>query len=178
MSSSLLSTLGEVPVQSLLEAYGGWYSIDQAILDVNRGRSTGLLLQETGCQVPSGGWNCTAACLDVTLGPQLVWGQQDTSTATLANCLQLPYIANLLANDAIEDAGDLAAKYNILPNNDSSLIGTVQGYPVVWDCLEAFCANDQCSDNAFYVNHSRSQRCTKQDTSGDCLEYSTSMPVS
>lgn len=51
----------------------------------------------------------------------------------------MPIIANHLANGTIDDPGHLADKYNIVPNNDTSLMFSPQGYPVVSNCFSAYC---------------------------------------
>lgn len=173
--------LTELSIQDQLSRYGSWFSITDAIIPARHDRYLwpygGLLLSESGCQMPTGGWNCTAACMDVVEGPRLLWGQRNTTTSTVANCLRVPYIASLLARNLLDNP-ELADKYHILPNMNTSLIGNREGYPVVSRCLEAFCSNNKCSSNPLNISYSGSTCFERDDTTRICTTNELSEPVS
>lgn len=89
-----------------------------------------------------------------THGPQLLWGQRDTTIATLVNCLTLPVVTQNLASGSLIDPENLAGKYGIRPNNSSyDYPGTAEAYPVISSCLEAYCGLDGaiCGSSPFGI---------------------------
>lgn len=118
--------LTEISTQSQSTQYGPWYSTNNAIKLEFRDHEEVFLL-ESGCKIPTGGWNCTSACIDPTLGPQLTWGPRNATTATVANCLQMPYIAYGGASGENVDPDHLFEKYNILLNANETLVDLEEG---------------------------------------------------
>jgi len=112
-----------------------WYDFDSAVSDAN----DYLVLYNTGCQMPDGGWNCTAACLDTDLGPYMVWNST-FSTYTLHNCMVFPYIAYLLATGNLTaQAENVSKTYQIPPDANLAYSGKL-GWPVINNCIENFCS--------------------------------------
>lgn len=139
--------------ESLLQADPPFLSLAEAFSIDMSGDYKPFALVESGCRLPTGGWNCTAACLDVALGTELLWGQQDTTVSTLFNCLRLPIIANGLANDTVSDPLGLAAKFSIVPSKNMDATFTEEAYPVVANCLNAYCklSEGNCSGLPFGI---------------------------
>jgi hypothetical protein len=107
----------------------------------NGNTSSFLRISPKGCRIGDG-WDCTAACLNTTTGPAMVWGNADKSSMfTLANCVVLPVIAALLAGaggNLTSDGITMAEKYKIDANAD--LIGSPNtGWPVINNCINAYC---------------------------------------
>ncbi|KAK4540991.1 hypothetical protein LTR36_008360 [Oleoguttula mirabilis] len=97
-------------------------------------------LYSLGCQV-GGSSNCTAACLDTSIGANLVWnGTYDKyNTLTMANCMALPFIASLLAaGNLSEHAVNLTQKYHI-PSNANLVTNASAGWPVINNCIDSYC---------------------------------------
>ncbi|KAK5693867.1 hypothetical protein LTR17_024953 [Elasticomyces elasticus] len=96
-----------------------------------------LQLYDTGCRTGETTWNCTAACLDTDVGPDMVWNSSALGMYTLQNCVVLPVIAALLASSSLTSAAvALAQKYEIA--SDASLInGTA--WPVLSNCFDQYC---------------------------------------
>ncbi|KAK4580047.1 hypothetical protein LTR86_000249 [Recurvomyces mirabilis] len=129
--------------------YGEWQDFYSAVsLDPNTYGSVNttngyLRLSPSGCVVPGSkpqAWDCNAACLNTTTGPELVWGNKDyNSMYTLQNCVVLPAIMALLAGGNLTANGvKVAAKYGIVGN--ASLIQTpAQAWPVISGCIDAYC---------------------------------------
>ncbi|KAK3114975.1 hypothetical protein LTR53_006154 [Teratosphaeriaceae sp. CCFEE 6253] len=121
--------------------YSQWYDIDTATGGYPSGDigANGFLqLYDTGCMLGDG-WNCTAACLDTTAGPAILWNTSNYGMYTMQNCVVLPVIAALLAaNNLTPGSVKLAAKYQIQANaglvNDS-----MAGWPVINNCMNEYC---------------------------------------
>ena len=115
------------------DLYGEWYDFASSVSDTE----DYLVLYERGCQV-DGGWNCTAACLDTNLGPNLTWNTTN-STYTLHNCMVLPYIASLLAvGNLTAQAVNISNHYGI--PSDATLVNNPDlGWPVINNCIKSYC---------------------------------------
>lgn len=131
-------------------SYSPWYDYNSAVYDgVNSGY---LQLYSKGCE-SSGRLNCTAACLDTQLGADQIWNSTayPYNTLTLANCMALPFIANLLAaGNLTERAINLAQKYQI-PSDASLVTSASAGWPVINSCINSYCDSQDsapgCSNN-------------------------------
>lgn len=113
--------------------YGTWYDFASATYDAN-----GYLgLWSGGCLI-NGENNCTATCLDESIGPSHVWNGTN-STMTLQNCMTLPFIAYALATGNLTtNAVKLASKYHI-PSDPHLVNKTNAGWPVINNCINQFC---------------------------------------
>ncbi len=147
------------------QPYGPWYDFATAsgvynwgYSDANDGAWGYLQLYDSGCKVGNG-WNCTAACLDTELGPNLLWNTTNTGY-TLQNCIVLPFIAALLAaSDLTPTAVKLAQKYQIAP--DASLFNSSNAsaisWPVINNCINQFCEGNGGSTPGCDTSHAPNQ---------------------
>ncbi|KAF2149511.1 hypothetical protein K461DRAFT_271100 [Myriangium duriaei CBS 260.36] len=133
------------------DAYARWYGLEDAIKDASGNSTNGagfVTLWDSGCRV-DGGWNCTVACLDPVVGPQLTWNS-DNASYTLQNCMVLPLLARAAATKTlVEDTAGLLEKYQIPVS--SSLGASTDGWPVINQCTVAFCnqtGGSNCAINA------------------------------
>ncbi|KAK0279956.1 hypothetical protein LTR35_001005 [Friedmanniomyces endolithicus] len=147
------------------QPYGPWYDFATAsgvynwgYSDANDGAWGYLQLYDSGCKVGNG-WNCTAACLDTELGPDLLWNTTNTGY-TLQNCIVLPFIAALLAaSELTPTAVKLAQKYQIAP--DASLFNSSNAsaisWPVINNCINQFCEGNGGSTPGCDTSHAPNQ---------------------
>lgn len=122
-----------------------WYDFDSAAGDalgeISGKTSYGYLqLFSAGCKVEHG-WNCTAACLDTSSGMQRVWNNtyDPHNIYTLANCIVLPFITNMLATGKLNKKSiNLTHKHDI-PSNADLVTNASAGWPVINNCINSFC---------------------------------------
>ncbi|TKA69406.1 hypothetical protein B0A55_07838 [Friedmanniomyces simplex] len=126
------------------QPYGEWYDFATAsgsegyLGDDDDGAYGFLQLYDSGCKVGNG-WNCTAACLDTEVGPNMVWNTTGYGMYTMQNCVVFPFIAALLAASNLAPAAvELAQKYQIAP--DASLVNNSSAaWPVINNCINQYC---------------------------------------
>lgn len=166
----------EIATGSLSWTYGNdyFYGFNSAVRDavspdsnivlplVAAWKGRTLILWDNGCWTAQGR-NCTAACLDLKVGPGLVWNSSE-SAATLHNCMVFPWIV------ALQSAGRLttyatneASRFDIA--NVTELLQDDK-WPVINDCIEAYCES----------SGGRAGECEKSSRRGIEADYALSEP--
>lgn len=108
------------------------------------GTNNTFTLWESGCHSNNGEHNCTAACYDPNLGPQMVWNSTGNMT-TLQNCLIYPILTRASENGwLIEKPPGLLKKYNIVvnstsPKNSPNYEPQEDEWPVINKCMQTMC---------------------------------------
>jgi hypothetical protein len=148
------SSASSVSNYSLVEALsdaGVYMSQDREPRDSGRPQPepNTVYLWENGCRVDNSHWNCTTACSNTQLGPNLVWNASSDPGFTYQNCLVYPIIAtNAVHNWLDEGSFRLLEKYGIIPNATIPLETPEtrpareeygQAWPVINRCRRDFC---------------------------------------
>lgn len=110
-----------------------------------KGTNHTLTLWDSGCRSIDGSYNCTAACKDTTVGPQMTWNLRGNMT-TLQNCLIYPILSQASENGWLtEEPSGLLGKYKIVVNNASQTNNSqneLQGasqWPVINNRMQRMC---------------------------------------
>ena len=100
-------------------------------------KDLGLWLTPTGCSLGGGLRNCTEACAQ----KELIFND----TSTLANCMALPFISQMLGTSVLsETSRTIATSYGILANN--AFANEVES--TLTTCFRAYCQRSQsCRDS-------------------------------
>lgn len=108
-----------------------------------------VYLWENGCRTYGGGWNCTTACSNTSLGPNLVWNASHDLGYTYQNCLVYPIIATSAAHNWLDEGSfNLLDKYGFISNATIPLEPPKtrpareeyeQAWPVINNCRRDFC---------------------------------------
>jgi len=166
-TSSIASlTVSELPLHSASSVSD--YSLVEALSDAGaymprdrfphapwrpQPKANTVYLWENGCQLYSGGWNCTTACTNpsnAALAPNLVWDPSHDPGYTYQNCLVYPIIATSAAHNWLDGGSfGLLEKYGIVPNATIPLDAPgkdhtareeyEQAWPVINRCRREFC---------------------------------------